>query len=102
MAIAITIIIQAAVVIPAIRVAANTWNSGWSKTTTRLPWVAIAPMPPTTNDIARVPISALIRKRVTMTPFASPTTSPTAMPASTPTAGPNETASWAAVAPARP
>ena len=42
--------------------------------------MAIAPMPPTTNDIASVPISALIRNRVTMTPFASPTASPTAMP----------------------
>ena len=89
--------------IPRIFVAANTWNSGWSNTTTRLPWVAIAPMPPTTNDIASVPISALIRNRVTITPFASPTTSPTAIAAQrSPTAGPNETASCAAVAPARP
>ena len=34
--------------------------------------MAIAPMPPTTNDIASVPISALIRNRVTITPFARP------------------------------
>ena len=59
-------------------------------------------MPLTTNDIARVPISGLIRNRVTMTPFARPTASPTRIPAVIPTGGPNETDSWAAVAPARP
>ena len=64
--------------------------------------VAIAPIPPTTNDIARVPISALIRNRVTITPFASPMTSPTARPASDPDRRPERDASWAAVAPARP
>ena len=71
------IIIQAALVIPRIRVEANVWNSGWSSTTMRLPCVAMAPMPPTTNDIASVPIRGLIRNFVTTTPLATPTARPT-------------------------
>ena len=42
---AMTIIIQAALVMPRMRVAANCWKSGWSKATTRLPLVTIAAIP---------------------------------------------------------
>ncbi len=101
-AIAIAIIIHAALVRPSHLVAANSWNSGWSSTTTRLPCVAIAAMPLTTNDMARVPIRGLIRNFVTTTPLDRPTASPTPRAARIPTAGPNDTASWAAVAPASP
>ena len=82
---AMTIIIQAALVMPAILVAAKSWKSGWSKMTTRLPWVTIAAMPATTNDMASVAMRALTRKRVTMMPLTRPTAAPTARPAAMPT-----------------
>ena len=46
------------------------------------------PIPPTTNDIASVPISGLMRNRVTMTPFASPAARPTPRTRAIPTGGP--------------
>ena len=89
--------------IPRIFVAANTWKSGWSNTTTRLPWVAIAPMPLTTNDIASVPISGVDPEPGDDDAVREPDRQPDGDAAQrSPTAGPNETASCAAVAPARP
>ncbi len=68
--------------------------------------VTIAAIPATTNDIASVPISALIRKRVTTMPFTRPTASPTARPATTPATTPSgldiDDAVFSAIAPARP
>ena len=46
----------------------------------RFPPVTSAAMPVTTNDMANVAISELIRKYVAMTPFTAPTAMPTAMP----------------------
>ena len=96
------IIIQAALVMPRILVAANAWKSSWSRATTRLPLVTIAAIPLTTNVIARVPISGLIRKRVTMMPFTIPTARPTANPARIPTGAETASRSCSATAPARP
>ncbi len=56
--------------------------------------------PLTTNDMASVAISALIRKAVTITPLTSPTPRPTATPATMATAGEVNRARWAAVTPA--
>ena len=70
---------------PTMSVAANAWKSRLSSATTRLPFVTIAAIPLTTNDIASVPMSGLIRKRVTIIPFTIPTARPTASPARMPT-----------------
>ncbi len=53
--------------------------------------------PPITNDIARVAISALIRKNVATTPLTTPTTRPTAIPIKIAGAGAMCCASSAAV-----
>jgi hypothetical protein len=66
----------------------------------RLPLVTRLARPPTTNDMASVAISELIRKNVVITPFASPTASPTPRPAAMATAGGADSARWAAVTPA--
>ena len=98
-----TIIIQAALVRPAISVAANAWKSSWSKATTRLPLVTIAAMPLTTNDIASVPMSGLIRNWVTIDAVgdARPPGRPRGRPGS-PATGDTDDAVVSATAPDRP
>ena len=97
-----TIMIQAALEIPTIFVAANDWKSRWSRATTRLPLVTMAAMPLTTKVMASVPMSGLIRNWVTMTPLAMPTARPTARPARMPATGETDDAVVSATAPASP
>ena len=59
------------------------------------------PRPLTTNDMASVAISALMRRRVTMRPLTSPTASPTPTPSAMATTGEVREASSALVTPAR-
>ena len=63
----------------------------------RFPLVTRLASPPTTNDMASVAISELIRKKVTITPLTSPTTSPTATPARMASTGLTDSASLAAM-----
>ena len=81
-------------------VRARSPKDGWLYRMIRLPPVTRLARPATTNDIASVAISELIRKNVVTTPFTSPTTSPTASPARIATAGGADSARWAAVTPA--
>ena len=95
-----TMAIQIEVLTPKTCVRARSPNSGCSKRTTRLPCVTSVPRPLTTNDIASVAISALMRRRVTTRPLTSPTASPTQTPSAIATAGDVREAISAPVTPA--
>ena len=62
----------------------------------RFPLVTSEASPATTNDIASVAISELIRKKVVITPLTRPTTSPTATPARIASTGLTDSASLVA------
>ena len=95
-----TIMSQIEVLIVRNSLRASLPKPGLSKSTSRLPFVTRAAQPLTTNDIASVAISALMRSTVVMRPLARPISRPAPMPSAMARTGFVSSAKCAEVTPA--